>query len=94
MKYLKLFFFLILCLLTVKESFTQCKQKKVSIKAEVFFCNSYCGGARPTEEILEKYKKEYVFSNSNLILKKENSGKQIKVKTDSNGVFKCSLLPG
>lgn len=94
MKYIKLFFLLIFSLLIVKESFTQCKQKKIPIKVEVFFCNSYCGGARPTEEILEYYKKEYVFSNSTFILKKENADKQIKVTTDSNGVFKCSLLPG
>ncbi len=88
----------IICLLFflcfVKESYTQNNQKKIYITTKVVFCNSYCGGAYPGEEILEHYKQEYVFSNSTFILKKDSSNKKIKVSTDSNGIFNAYLAPG
>jgi hypothetical protein len=94
MKYIKLILSLFICLLIVKESFTQNKQKKKSVIVNVTFCNSYCGGAKPTENILEQYKKEYIFSNSSFILKKDSTNKQIKVTTNSKGVFTTALAPG
>lgn len=94
MKHLKFILSIIVCLFIVKGSFEQNKQKKVSITAKVYFCNTYCGGMMMTEEIQNKFKKEYVLSYSTIILKKDSSKTEIKVTTDSSGAFKACLAPG
>jgi|GEM_PF-1481621 len=61
------------------------------VKVLVTYINSYCGGARPTNEILEKYKtpRKLIDFKIKLISKK-----MLKVNTDTAGYFTCKLKPG
>lgn len=69
-------------------AFTLLAQHKARIKVHVTYTNSYCGGARPTPEIEEKYKTPRDLSEYHLVL----AGKRThKVKTDSTGNFTATL---
>jgi len=61
------------------------------IKVLVSYTNSYCGGARPTNEILEKYKTPHKLADFKIKLVGK---KTFKVKTDTTGYFTCKLNPG
>jgi hypothetical protein len=76
------YFFLLL-------SFLSLAQQKVKI--HVTFTNSYCGGAAPTPEILDKYEKPQDLSDFVILLE---SKKTLKVKTDSLGYISNSMKPG
>jgi hypothetical protein len=67
------------------------KTQKVTVC--VVFKNTYCGGAAPSESILEQYKTEYPLKNSTILLQSA-SGKNIKIRTNSKGYFKTKLRPG
>ncbi len=67
------------------------KTQKVTVC--VMFRNTYCGGAAPSESILEQYKTEYPLKNSKILLQSA-SGKTIKICTNSKGYFKTKLRPG
>lgn len=61
------------------------------VRVFVSYTNSYCGGARPTDEILLKYNTAHKLSNFKIKL----SGKKISlITTDSLGFFTCKLKPG
>ena len=66
-----------------------------TVVVHVTFNNNYCGGARPSEEMLNQYKSKFPLSLSCLILRSQSKEKtEIKVTTDKNGNFKVHLLPG
>ncbi|HWY12597.1 MAG TPA: hypothetical protein VN026_14790 [Bacteroidia bacterium] len=53
----------------------------------------YCGGAKPSPEILKQYEKPLIYANKKLIIVSAK-GKIDSVKTDSKGVLKLKLKPG
>jgi len=61
------------------------------VKVRVTYTNSYCGGARPTDEVLQKYNAPQPLSDYKikLLCKKNNV-----VKTDSSGSFIHKLNVG
>lgn len=67
------------------------KTQKVTVC--VVFKNTYCGGAAPSESILEQYKTEYPLKNSTIMLQSAG-GKTIKIRTNSKGYFKTKLRAG
>jgi hypothetical protein len=74
----------------------QTKRKVVGVYTENY---TYCGGARPSQEILDNAEKAIPTANKVLYLKKgvSNNTKQKKlfrVLTDANGQFNFSLAPG
>lgn len=77
---------------------------KISVKEEnkidtnytikVVFSNTYCGGAWPTQEIIDSYEHELPLKNSTILLKELNgNSKPIKVSTDSKGFIHTNLKP-
>jgi len=61
----------------------------------VVFTNSYCGGVRPSQEILDEYKKEYPLINSTILFQNTNDkSTAIKATTDSSGITVVSLKAG
>jgi hypothetical protein len=61
------------------------------VKVFVSYTNSYCGGARPTDEILNKYNTPKKFTNFKIKL----VGKKTSVVvTDTAGCFTHKLKPG
>lgn len=69
------------------------KTQKVTVS--VVFKNTYCGGAAPSESILEQYKAEYPLKNSTILLQNTSGcGKTIKIRTNSKGYFKTKLRAG
>jgi hypothetical protein len=66
-------------------------QGKVNVKLSQK--QSYCGGARPSEEILERYKKPLPYVNKKLIIVSSN-GKIDSTTTDTKGALKLKLKPG
>lgn len=75
--------------LFVISSFTLFAQQKVKI--HVTFTNQYCGGAAPTDEILESYNKPQNLSDFIILIEGK---KHFKVKTDSTGTVKVALKAG
>ena len=69
-------------------SFTSFAQQKVNV--HVTYTNSYCGGAKPTPEILEECNTFKDLKNFHILL---GAKKQVKVKTDSTGSFTFFGLP-
>jgi hypothetical protein len=66
--------------------------KKVQVRIE--YTNNYCGGAKPSPDVLEKSKKQYPLSLWTLKLEEEGSGKTILVKTDGKGKFAKEIPVG
>ena len=65
------------------------------ISGSVFFTNSYCGGIKPSAEILEALKKEHSLVNSTILFQNVNDkSKSIKIATDDNGNFISPLEAG
>jgi hypothetical protein len=80
------YFFLLFCLSLSVLAFSQQK-----IKVQINYINSYCGGARPTDEIIAKYNTTNKLANFKIKL----VGKKIiHVLTDSVGCFSCKLKLG
>ncbi len=77
---------LFLLLLMVHGAFSQQK-----VKVHVQFTNAYCGGARPSQEVLDRLNraKDLEHTQLRLIYKGET-----KVKTNEFGHFKARLRPG
>ncbi|CAN5169128.1 hypothetical protein BH09BAC5_BH09BAC5_10160 [soil metagenome] len=83
---------------SLSEIDTSASQKNISqsavdiIEGTVTYTLSYCGGARPSPEILAEYAKAKLFVNSTLKLK--NSSGEYFLKTDKNGNFKEAIPVG
>jgi hypothetical protein len=59
----------------------------------VYYTLPYCGGARPSEEIVADKKKERLLTNSVLKLVAQ-SGNDYLVTTNEKGIFVSGILPG
>ena len=66
-------------------------QKK--IKLQLKQQQQYCGGARPTPEILAKYEKPLPYANKKLVMV-SSTGKTDTVKTGENGKLTLKLKNG
>ena len=62
-----------------------------NVHIQVMYTNQYCGGARPTQEIMDHYNNPQNLSNSLLQLKGK---KNMTVKTDSLGCINLRLREG
>lgn len=75
-------------------------KNKVTVKIQVLYTASYCGGMAPTQEMLAQYEKEKPYANRSLIVKKyqENALKAqpvlAQVTTDADGFCTLSLPKG
>lgn len=77
-----------LLILTFISLSTLCQNK---VKVHLTFTNNYCGGARPTPQILEKYNTPHDLSNTKIKL----TGKKCYiVTTDSVGNIFRKIKPG
>ena len=81
------FGFVILCM-----CFNSRAQKKL-IEVSVLCTQAYCGGARPTDEMLAEIQKPKPYANKKMYLISEK-GKKIAVKTNSDGNFKAKVTHG
>lgn len=74
-------------------------QSKVCIKGYVTSTEDYCGGARPSDEMLQDLSTPKPFANKVIYVKmgtvNKNSNKTVKkLTTDANGRFSVMLSPG
>jgi hypothetical protein len=89
------FLFLFLSIFSLASS----AQRKVSVKAYITATEDYCGGARPSDEMLRDMSTEKPLSDKVLYIKigtvNKSTNKTVKkVKTDVNGRFEVMLSPG
>ncbi|MDO9000282.1 hypothetical protein [Sediminibacterium sp.] len=82
----------ILLILMVSAALISCSQKKL-ISIPITYTQPYCGGARPSEEILAEAAKPKPYSNKTIIIVSQK-GKVDSLKTDATGVLKTNLKVG
>lgn len=63
-------------------------------KVTILFTNSYCGGAKPNQEILNELSIPRLFNNSCVIFKNNLTNKKTKAKTDNDAGAKVKLKTG
>lgn len=80
---------IILFLFSSYLSFSQ----KSDVSISVTYVQPYCGGARPSEEMLEMANKPQPFIEKTIIVVNEK-GKAIKLKTDTSGKINTKLKVG
>ena len=98
---MKVLFLPLLCLalLSFNQPKTEKKAKKVSFSGTLTETNDYCGGARPSDEILTQLGTPRPLANKKIYIKKGEvntfDNKVILVLTsDSKGNFHAKLRPG
>lgn len=89
----------ILVLLIIGCVFLSATQKKYTVLIELTHSSSYCGGAAPSEELLNELQTPKPFANKKLYLKRGNQNtvesKILReVVADSLGIIKLQLTPG
>jgi hypothetical protein len=71
------------------------KSSVINVKGTVYFTSPYCGGARPTDEIIEGTKKLRLMTSSTIFLVNDkNPTEKINVTTGNDGTFKYNLQAG
>lgn len=93
------YFFLLAGILWSCFAFSKTTVKRYSVVVTITQTSDYCGGARPSEEILQELAKPGPLPNTNFYLVKgQKNGKGIKiirkVKTDSEGSINLLLSKG
>lgn len=68
--------------------------KAKGISGKVTFANHYCGGAPPSDEIIEAHKTQFKMSNSTIMLKNTKTKKSFMITTDNQGKFVSEIEPG
>jgi len=81
-----------LVLLFVMNVMISCSQKKL-VSGQINFMQPYCGGARPTPEIIADAAKPKPYANKTLVFVSAK-GKIDSVKTNNNGEFSAKLKVG
>lgn len=71
---------------------SSCSQKKL-VSTQINFMQPYCGGARPTPEIIKESEKPHPYANSTIVFVSA-SGKTDSLKTDNTGLFNVKLKTG
>jgi L-rhamnose isomerase len=65
------------------------------VQGGITYTNRYCGGARPSEEMLTEYATPKNFVSTTIYLKRKKGGQVIyKIVTDKDGKFKKCIKPG
>lgn len=64
----------------------------IQVTGMAFYRLSYCGGARPTPEIEEQYRRQYPLADHEIVFYRQNESK--KSITNMNGEFSVSLTVG
>jgi hypothetical protein len=73
---------------------TPAPKKEVTVnEGIVYYMLPYCGGARPTEEIIAEKKKSRLLTNSTLKLKNK-AGVEYLVVTNDKGIFRSGIPAG
>lgn len=67
--------------------------QKMAVTGQINFKQSYCGGARPSAEILAQATKSKPYADK-MVMIVSQKGKVDSVKTDANGTFKTTLKAG
>lgn len=68
--------------------------KEVVVNEGIVYCTlPYCGGARPSEEIVAEKKKSILLTNSTLMLKNKK-GDEYLVTTNDKGIFRSGIPAG
>ena len=71
--------------------FSLLSQTKVNV--QVLQNQKYCGGIKPSKEILEQYSRPIPFTNKKFVLVSAN-GHTVAATTNANGYLKIKLKPG
>lgn len=82
----------LLALMVIVNSLCVFGQKK-TVNIDVSYTSSYCGGARPNDEMLAEMLKPKPYVDKKMIVV-SGKGKAYKVKTDAKGGFKIKLPQG
>ncbi len=68
--------------------------KEVIVNEGIVYCSRpYCGGARPTEEIIAEKKKSVLLTNTTLKMKNK-AGVEYVVTTNDKGIFRSGIPAG
>ncbi len=67
---------------------------KTVLKGNVSFTTRYCGGARPSQEILDRNKTSKIYKNTTFKLINSSNNKEYLFKTDSLGNFSLTIKKG
>ncbi|MEO5643089.1 MAG: hypothetical protein ABIQ40_12240 [Bacteroidia bacterium] len=68
--------------------------KEVTVSEGIVYCTlPYCGGARPSEEIVAEKKKSILLTNSTLMMKNKK-GVEYLVTTNDKGIFRSGIPAG
>ncbi|MBL7919121.1 MAG: hypothetical protein JNJ40_02335 [Bacteroidia bacterium] len=71
---------------------SSCSQKKL-VSAQINFMQPYCGGARPTPEIIKDSETPRPYANKTIVFV-SSTGKTDSVKTNAAGLFSAKLKIG
>jgi hypothetical protein len=93
----------LLCLCLINNiCFSQAGKKKTlsfNISGKVTQTSAYCGGAEPTEEMMNEYRKEKPYAGKTFYVRKGNTNTTkekviLSFKANENGKFSFQLPPG
>jgi hypothetical protein len=79
-----------ICVLLLSVLFISCAAQKKTVKYEMKQTHPYCGGARPSPEILEKAKIPHPYAGKTLIFISEK-GRVDSTKTNTKGLLTVKL---
>jgi hypothetical protein len=90
------FTFGFLALITSFSSCCRAKQILYTKPVTICYTRSYCGGARPTNEMIEALNTPLVLSNCSLVFREKNypKKKSPSFTTQINGLINLNLIPG
>lgn len=99
MKKTILFFAFIFSLISFAQKTGGLKPVRVTVKGKLMQTNSYCGGARPTDEMLAEIQKPTPYAGKVFYVRKGKvNSKKAEVitsfTTDANGEFSFEITPG
>lgn len=69
-------------------------EPKVDAAFRVMYTSNSCGGARPTQEIVEQYGTPTALASSTIRFKNHHTGKEYLLKTDSKGEASADMEEG
>ncbi len=67
---------------------------KYRVTLTVYYTTSYCGGARPSQDIVAGHEAPRLFASSSLRLKNHHTGKEYWIKTSSGGTANYEFEEG
>lgn len=73
--------------------FISCHSQLKMQQVQTVYVEQYCGGARPSDEMLEEIQKPKPLSTTDLVII-SSKGKVIRSRTDENGTIKLQLRDG